>query len=54
VAASVAGLTQLEGLVLAENLPMLALAAHLGFSCMPDPDDPALVRVVKSLEAKSG
>ncbi len=54
VAASVAGLTQLEGVVLAENLPMLALAAHLGFSRAPDPDDPALVRVVKSLGGRSG
>jgi acetyltransferase len=49
VAASVAGLSQLEGLVLAENRSMLALAKHLGFSQEPCPDDKALVRVVKSL-----
>jgi CheY-like chemotaxis protein/RimJ/RimL family protein N-acetyltransferase len=53
VAASVAGLSQLEGLVLAENRPMLALAASLGFSEKPYPDDPALVRVVKRLGGKT-
>jgi len=36
------GLTDMEGFVLAENKPMLALATRLGFSVARDPDDPAI------------
>ena len=32
----------MEGFVLAKNQPMLRLAARLGFSISPDPDDPAV------------
>jgi hypothetical protein len=34
----------MEGFVLAKNRPMLRLAARLGFSIAPDPDD-ASVRI---------
>jgi RimJ/RimL family protein N-acetyltransferase len=33
------GLKEMEGFVLAQNKPMLRLAARLGFSIAPDPDD---------------
>jgi RimJ/RimL family protein N-acetyltransferase len=33
------GLREMEGFVLAENKPMLRLAARLGFGVAPDPDD---------------
>jgi acetyltransferase len=33
------GLQDMEGFVLAENKPMLRLAARLGFSIAPDPED---------------
>lgn len=33
------GVAEMEGFVLAENRPMLRLAARLGFSIAPDPDD---------------
>lgn len=33
------GLAEMEGFVLAENRPMLGLAARLGFAVAPDPDD---------------
>lgn len=36
------GLREMEGFVLARNRPMLRLAARLGFSIAPDPDDPAV------------
>ncbi len=36
------GLHEMEGFVLAKNKPMLRLAARLGFSIAPDPDDPAV------------
>jgi acetyltransferase len=36
------GLREMEGFVLARNQPMLRLAARLGFSVSPDPDDPAV------------
>jgi len=36
------GLHEMEGFVLAKNKPMLKLAARLGFSITPDPDDPAV------------
>ena len=34
------GLAEMEGFVLAENKPMLRLAAKLGFAVAPDPYDP--------------
>lgn len=36
------GLREMEGFVLAKNRPMLRLAARLGFSVSPDPDDPTV------------
>ncbi len=36
------GLEEMEGFVLAENTPMLALAKRVGFSVARDPDDPAI------------
>jgi RimJ/RimL family protein N-acetyltransferase len=39
----------MEGLVLAENTPMLALARKLRFNTHPDPKDATLVRVQRSL-----
>ena len=41
-AAKQRGLHDMEGFVLAKNQPMLRLAARLGFSISPDPDDPAV------------
>ena len=41
-AAKQRGLHEMEGFVLAKNQPMLRLAARLGFSIAPDPDDPAV------------
>jgi acetyltransferase len=38
------GTGELVGDVMGENAPMLALAAKLGFSRAPSPDDPAIVR----------
>jgi hypothetical protein len=35
----------MEGFLLARNQPMLSLAARLGFSIMPDPNDDASVRI---------
>jgi RimJ/RimL family protein N-acetyltransferase len=45
-AAGKRGLAEMEGFVLAANQPMLRLAARLGFSITPDPDDRA-VRVCR-------
>uniref|UniRef100_UPI004047C370 GNAT family N-acetyltransferase n=2 Tax=Orrella sp. TaxID=1921583 RepID=UPI004047C370 len=39
------GLTYIEGLVLANNRPMLSLMAGLGMVNDPDPDDPGMRRV---------
>ena len=36
------GLREMEGFVLAQNQPMLRLAARLGFSISADPDDPGV------------
>lgn len=47
------GLQTMEGLVLRENAPMLALARALGFELAPEPRDPAMVRVVKNLRSES-
>lgn len=41
-AAKAHGLAEMEGFVLAENVPMLRLARRLGFSVAPDPEDRAL------------
>jgi acetyltransferase len=46
------GLGALNGLVLYDNWPMLALAAKLGFELAAD-RDPALMRVEKILDARS-
>ena len=44
-AATEQGLEYIDGLVLAENKPMLALMTSLGFTNDPDPEDPSLRRV---------
>lgn len=36
------GLREMEGFVLTENLAMLRLAARLGFTVSPDPEDPTV------------
>lgn len=41
-AAKQRGLGEMEGFVLAANKPMLRLAARVGFSVAPDPDDPSI------------
>jgi acetyltransferase len=43
------GLQRVEGIVLAENTEMLAMAAELGFAVEPDPEDAACRRVVIEL-----
>ncbi|CAA0107984.1 Protein lysine acetyltransferase Pat [Halioglobus japonicus] len=49
-AAAVAGLNQLEGLILRENTPMLMLSKKLGFTVSSAPElDGTLVKVVKKL-----
>jgi len=44
------GYTLMEGSVIAENLPMLALARKLGFQVEPVPDDGTVVRVTRALK----
>lgn len=44
------GYTTMEGSVLAENTPMLALARRLGFQVDPVPGDATVVRVWRALE----
>ena len=49
-AATVAGLHQLEGLILRENWPMIKLATKLGFTLSTENKlDPTIIRVVKFL-----
>ncbi len=48
------GIGSLEGRVLGENRPMLALAAKLGFACVPDPDDAGVVRTSLVLDSGDG
>ena len=50
------GYAEMEGLVLAENAPMLALARKLGFAAEPVPPDGTVLRVVRPLapRAKAG
>lgn len=48
-AAQTQGLSYIDGYVLASNRPMLGLMASLGFRNDPDPDDPGMRRVWKSL-----
>ncbi|MEO8170778.1 MAG: GNAT family N-acetyltransferase, partial [Oxalobacteraceae bacterium] len=43
------GYSRMTGCVLPENDSMLRLAARLGFTRGKDEDDPALVKVVRSL-----
>lgn len=45
------GYRTMEGLVLAENAPMLALARRLGFAAEPVPDDATVIRVRRALRA---
>ncbi len=52
-AASEQGLEYIDGLVLAENKPMLALMTRLGFTNDPDPEDPSLRRVWLTLPPQS-
>ncbi len=48
------GLATMEGIVLATNRRMLGLARQLGFRVVPDADDRDTVRVVRSLQERSG
>lgn len=43
------GYRAIEGLVLADNLPMLALARYLGFAVLPVPDDSTVCTVRRAL-----
>lgn len=43
------GYLTMEGMVLADNRPMLSLARKLGFTTEPIADEPSLVRVVRKL-----
>ncbi len=43
------GYRVIEGLVLADNVPMLALARHLRFAVQPAPDDPTVSLVRRAL-----
>jgi len=47
------GLGYIEGLVLANNRPMLSLMTGLGMVNEPDPDDPGLRRVWLALDSAS-
>lgn len=47
------GLSYIEGMVLANNRPMLALMTGLGMVNDPDPDDPGMRRVWLSLDSAS-
>lgn len=49
-AATEQGLEYIDGLVLSENKPMLALMTSLGFTNDPDPEDPSLRRVWLKLQ----
>ena len=49
-AAAEQGLEYIDGLVLSENKPMLALMTSLGFTNDPDPEDPSLRRVWLKLQ----
>jgi acetyltransferase len=44
-----AGVREMDGIVLASNKPMLALARSAGFTIEPEPDDATVVRVRRSL-----
>ena len=48
-AAQQSGISELVGLVLRENKPMLNMCRKLGFSIAPEPNDAAVLRVRKSL-----
>ena len=47
------GYTVMQGAVMAENVPMLALARKLGFEIKRLPDDATVVRVWRALELGS-
>jgi acetyltransferase len=49
VAARARGFRAMVGEVLANNAPMLRFVAHLGFEIRPDPNDPNIRSVVKTL-----
>lgn len=44
------GYTVMEGSVMAQNMPMLALARKLGFQVEPVPEDGTVVRVTRALK----
>lgn len=44
------GYTTMEGSVMAQNVPMLALARNLGFQVEPVPEDGTVVRVTRALK----
>jgi acetyltransferase len=49
-AATVGGLQRLEGLILKENAPMLAMVNKMGFTISPDHDEgPSIALYVKEL-----
>jgi RimJ/RimL family protein N-acetyltransferase len=47
------GYRTMEGLVMADNQPMLKLARRLGFEVVPVADDQSLLRVVRALAPRS-
>ena len=53
IAAAVAGINRMEGLILSENEAMLRLAKKLGFSLSRCPDDASVIRIVKVLAQSS-
>ena len=44
------GIRRIEGQVLRENTTMLAMCAELGFRCVPDSTDPAILSVSLNLK----
>ncbi len=52
-AAKARGLTEMEGVVLRVNTPMLRLAERLGFTISADPDDPSVVICRRRLDSPS-
>ena len=46
------GIGELVGEVLPENGPMLQMCRALGFTVAPDPEDPAVLRVQRSLASE--
>ena len=46
------GYARMEGAVIADNSPMLALARRLGFTAQPMPDDATVIRVERLLQPR--